>query len=139
FGTWREFAVFGMFTVLFSILFSAIAYAYFYYQKSLERARAEQELSLARRIQRSFLLSQFPPMPRLELHAVNTSSKEVGGDFYDYVPAGDGTFLLAVADVSGKGVPAALLTSMLQASLRTQAGTVSSVASILGNVNHLVF
>ena len=46
-------------------------------------------------------------------------------DFYDLVPAGDGEFVLAIADVAGKGVPAALLSSMLQASLRTQAASIS--------------
>src|SRR2546426_2063451 len=137
-GGARDIAIFGMFTALFAVLFSAIAYALYLYRQSLERARSEQELNLARRIQRSFLLSQFPKMPRMDMHAVNVSSKEVSGDFYDVVPAGDDSFLLAVADVSGKGVPAALLTSMLQASLRTQAMTVPSVARILGNVNRLV-
>jgi sigma-B regulation protein RsbU (phosphoserine phosphatase) len=78
-------------------------------------------------------------MPRLEVHAVNVSSKEVSGDFYDVVPAGERAFLLAIADVAGKGVPAALLSSMLQASLRTQAHTHASVATILENINSLVY
>ena len=55
------------------------------------------------------------------------------------VPAGEDSFLFAVADVSGKGFPAALLTSMLQASLRTQAMTVPSVSKVLGNINQLVY
>lgn len=135
----REFLVFTAFTLLFTVLFTAVSYAIVFYRQSLDRVRAEQELTLARRIQRSFLLSQFPEIPRLEMHAVNVSSKQVSGDFYDVVPAGDEAFLIAVADVSGKGVPAALLTSMLQASLRTQAASVPSVARILSNVNQLVY
>jgi len=55
------------------------------------------------------------------------------------VPAGDGTHLVAIADVSGKGVPAALLSSMLQAALRTQAGTGASVSEILRNINSLLY
>jgi len=55
------------------------------------------------------------------------------------VPATDGVFLFAIADVAGKGVPAALLSSMLQASLRTQAGSITSVAEILRNINSLVY
>jgi serine phosphatase RsbU (regulator of sigma subunit) len=102
-------------------------------------ARIEEELRLARQIQRSFLLSEFPVIPRFEVHALNIPSKEVGGDFYDLVPAGDGSFLLAIADVAGKGVPAALLSSMLQASLRTQAASIPSVAEILRNINSLVY
>jgi sigma-B regulation protein RsbU (phosphoserine phosphatase) len=102
-------------------------------------ARFEEELNLARQIQRSFLPSHFPEMERVDLYAMTIPSKEVGGDLYDFVPTGDGTYLLAIADVSGKGVPAALLSSMLQASLRTQAGTGSTVAEILRNINNLVY
>jgi serine phosphatase RsbU (regulator of sigma subunit) len=101
-------------------------------------ARIEEELHLARTIQSRFLPSSFPRMGRIEVHAVNTPSRQVGGDFYDFVPLEGGGFYLAIADVSGKGVPAALLTSMLQASLRTQAPSERSVAGILGNINHLV-
>jgi serine phosphatase RsbU (regulator of sigma subunit) len=135
----RAWLIFTAFTLLFTVLFTAVSYAIVFYNSSLDRARSDQELSLARRIQRSFLLSQFPDVPRLEMHAVNVSSKQVSGDFYDVVPAGDDSLLLAVADVSGKGVPAALLTSMLQASLRTQAMSVPSVGRILSNVNQLVY
>jgi sigma-B regulation protein RsbU (phosphoserine phosphatase) len=63
----------------------------------------------------------------------------VGGDYYDVVTAPDGSVLVAIADVAGKGVPAALLSSMLQAALRTQATSVRSPAEILRNVNTLVY
>lgn len=102
-------------------------------------ARFEEELNLARQIQRTSLLSEFPVVPRCELHALYIPSKAVGGDFYDVVPTGDGGFLLAIADVSGKGMPAALLSAMLQASLRTQAGSVSSLGAILRNINSLLY
>lgn len=138
-ATARSIVVMGMFALLFAALFTGIAMAIHYYRESLARARAEQELTLARRIQRSFLLTQFPDLPRIELHALNLSSKEVSGDFYDVVPDGKGGWLLAIADVAGKGVPAALLTSMLQASLRTQAGVTRSVAGILANINRVVY
>jgi sigma-B regulation protein RsbU (phosphoserine phosphatase) len=101
-------------------------------------ARIEEEMNLARTIQSRFLPSRFPRVGQFEVHAVNTPSRQVGGDFYDFVPHGDHGFYLAIADVSGKGVPAALLTSMLQASLRTQAGSARNVSGILGNINHLV-
>ena len=138
-GSGRAIAVAGMYSLLFATLFTGISMAIHYYRESLDRVRADQELSLARRIQRSFLLTQFPDLPRVELHALNLSSKEVSGDFYDVVPAGNGSYLLAIADVAGKGVAAALLTSMLQASLRTQAGVTHSVAAILKNINQLVY
>ncbi len=138
-GSGRSVAILGMFSLIFTLLFSGIAYSISFYRSAIEKARAEQELHLARRIQRSFLLSQFPTMPRLEVHAVNVSSKEVSGDFYDVVPSGDRAFLLAIADVAGKGVPAALLSGMLQASLRTQAGGGAPVSSILENINSVTY
>lgn len=101
--------------------------------------RYEEELNLARQIQRASLLSEFPLLPRCEVHALTIPSKHVGGDLYDVVQAGDGSWFVAIADVSGKGVPAALLSAMLQASLRTQAASVSSPAEILRNINHLMF
>ena len=135
----RAYVIFGLYALLFAVLFTGIAYMMAFHRQSIQRAKAEQELNLARRIQRSFLISNFPSRPRLEVHAVNVSSKEVSGDFYDVVQAGDDALLLAIADVAGKGIPAALLSSMLQASLRTQANTVASVAAILCNINGLVY
>jgi sigma-B regulation protein RsbU (phosphoserine phosphatase) len=102
-------------------------------------ARFEQELNLARQIQRASLLSEFPALPRCEVHAVYIPSRQVGGDFYDVVADSDGAHLLAIADVSGKGVPAALLSSMLQASLRTQSGSGQDLSSILANINALLY
>jgi len=102
-------------------------------------ARFEEELNLARQIQRTSLLSEFPRMTSYEVHALYIPSKHVGGDFYDVVPTGDGAHLVAIADVSGKGVPAALLSSMLQASLRTQATTPLAISAMLCNINSLLF
>jgi len=102
-------------------------------------ARFEEELNLARQIQRTSLLSEFPAIPRCDVHALYIPSRQVGGDFYDVVPTGDGSFLIAIADVSGKGMPAALLSSMLQASLRTQANGARSLGTILGNINSLLY
>ncbi len=105
----------------------------------LRVARIEEELSLAQQIQRTFLRADFPELPRCEVHAVNLPSRQVGGDYYDVVPLADGSFFVAIADVAGKGVPAALMSSMLQASLRTQARTTVSVSEILRNINSLIY
>ena len=102
-------------------------------------ARVEEELNLARQIQRTSLLSEFPAIPHCEVHAVYRPSRHVGGDFYDIVPTGDGSFLMAIADVSGKGMPAALLSAMLQASLRTQSNPGAAVPEILRNINTLLY
>lgn len=136
-GSGRAVAAVGMYTLLFAALTTGIVLAVVFYRDAIQRAKAEQELDLARRIQRAFLISQFPSMPRVEVHAVNISSRQVSGDFYDVVAVGDAV-LLAIADVSGKGVAAALMSSMLQASLRTQAGSVDSVSAMLLNMNRLL-
>jgi sigma-B regulation protein RsbU (phosphoserine phosphatase) len=137
-GSPRQFLIVGTFGLLFSVLVGGMVAALVFYRRSLAKAKSEEELNLARRIQRSFLLSKFPAIPGLEVHAVNVSSRQVSGDFYDVEPAGEGAWLLAIADVSGKGVPAALLTSMLQASLRTQALSALPVSEIMANINRLV-
>ncbi len=137
-GNWRSVTILLIYGILFSSLFMGISFAFTFYEHAIARARSEEELNLARRIQRQFLISNFPQRPALEVHAVNVSSKEVSGDFYDVVPVGEAGYLLCIADVSGKGVPAALLGSMLQASLRTQAPLAAGVAQIVANINRLV-
>jgi sigma-B regulation protein RsbU (phosphoserine phosphatase) len=102
-------------------------------------ARVEEELNLARQIQRTSLLSEFPVIPRCDVHALYQPSRHVGGDFYDVVATGDGGYFVAIADVSGKGMPAALLSAMLQASLRTQAAGSAPVDEILVNINSLLY
>lgn len=124
--------------VVLGLVFVGLTLAIQFHGQALERAGSERELQLARRIQRSFLPSEFPGHPRLEVHATNLPSKEVSGDFYDVVPVGDDGWLLAIADVSGKGVPAALLSSMLQAALRTQASPTVRVADVMASLNTLV-
>jgi hypothetical protein len=136
-GSVRMVATWGMYSLIFSGLFTGIALVYQYHQGSLEHARREKELELARRIQRTFLPSHFPPSARVEVHAVNVPSRGVSGDFYDVVAAGD-ALLLAIADVEGKSMAAALLSTALQASLRTQTPWVGAVAAIVTNINAFV-
>jgi sigma-B regulation protein RsbU (phosphoserine phosphatase) len=138
-GSARSTATLGMFTLLFLALVTGILTALRFYRDALERARSDHELKVARRIQSSFLISEFPPMRGLEVHAVNVPSRQVSGDFYDVVSGFGGSHLLALADVAGKGVPAALLTSMLQASLRMQAQDDREVCDMLGRINSLVY
>ncbi|MCC6349996.1 MAG: serine/threonine-protein phosphatase [Candidatus Eisenbacteria bacterium] len=126
-----------VYCLLFGTLMLGVSLAVMFHREAMEKSGADRELLLARRIQRSFLLSEFPQRSRIEVHAVNVSSKQVSGDFYDVVPVGEEHVVLAIADVSGKGVPAALLSSMLQASVRTQAGVVESPAAMMRRLNEL--
>lgn len=108
------------------------------YREALEKSILEEELAVARRIQRQFLPTTLPKINRFDLAALNVQTKQVGGDYYDLVPLGDGQYLVVVADVAGKGVPAALLASMVQASIRTQADSAKPVCEIMTRLNRLV-
>ncbi len=85
-----------------------------------ERDRLEGELELARRIQQRLLPGAPPAVAGLEIAGRYEPAREVGGDYYDHLDLGGGRVLLVIADVSGKGVPAALLMSGFRASLMSQ-------------------
>ena len=110
----------------------------FLYRDSLEKTILEEELAVARRIQRQFLPKGLPLAPGFTLAGLNAPSKEVGGDYYDTVDIGQGSYLVAIADVAGKGVPAALLASMVQAAIRTSAQDRKPVGELMGRLNSLV-
>ena len=110
----------------------------FLYRDSLEKTILEEELAVARRIQRQFLPNRLPMTSGFSLAGLNAPSKAVGGDYYDTVDVGGGCYLVAIADVAGKGVPAALLASMVQAVIRTQAVDRRPVGELMGRLNRLV-
>jgi len=78
----------------------------------------EQELEIAHQIQQSFLPKTFPQVPGIEIAAGMWPAREVGGDFYDVIPLSGGRVGMLVADVSDKGVPAALYMSLARTLLR---------------------
>jgi len=108
------------------------------YKETLGKKLMEEELLFARKIQSAFLPREFPVIERLDLFGKNVPSRFVGGDYFDFIEAGNGEYLIAIADVAGKGVPAALLTSMLQASLRTQIMDAKPVKQVMITLNTLV-
>jgi serine phosphatase RsbU (regulator of sigma subunit) len=108
------------------------------YQETLGKAVLEEELALARKIQQAFLPSRFPGDLPFDVHGLNLPSKQVGGDYYDFFEVKGGGYALAIADVSGKGVPAALLASMLQASLRTLMRDGGPVGRVVERINAMI-
>jgi sigma-B regulation protein RsbU (phosphoserine phosphatase) len=100
-----------------------------------ERDRLENELELARRIQARLLPSTPPRVPGLDVAGLSESAREVGGDYYDHLDLGGGRLLLVIADVSGKGVPAALLMSGFRASLMSQDTSGGAPDVVAGRVN----
>ena len=86
-------------------------------ERERERQRMEQEINIARDIQQALLPKDFRPFPHLAVAGCNFPCLSVGGDYFDVFPIGDGRTAFLIADVSGKGLGAALLTTMLQGAL----------------------
>lgn len=100
-----------------------------------ERARLENELALARRIQARLLPDAPPHITGLEIAGASESAREVGGDYFDHIDLGGGRVALVIADVSGKGVPAALIMSAFRASLVSNDLVHADPAQLAGRLN----
>jgi sigma-B regulation protein RsbU (phosphoserine phosphatase) len=86
-------------------------------ERERERQRMEQEINIARDIQQALLPRDFREFPHLAVNGYNLPCLSVGGDYFDVFPISDGRTAFLIADVSGKGLGAALLTTMLQGAL----------------------
>jgi sigma-B regulation protein RsbU (phosphoserine phosphatase) len=103
-----------------------------------QRETLARELEIAREVQERLFPQVLPEVPALEYAGQCRPARAVGGDYYDFLALSSGRLGLVIGDVSGKGVPAALLMASLQASVRGQAEGVASVAALMANVNRLV-
>jgi len=106
--------------------------------RELERQKLENELEVARRIQARLLPAGPPAVGGLEISGHSESAREVGGDYYDHLLLPDGRVLLVIADVSGKGVPAALLMSAFRAALLSQDTQRGDPAEVAGRLNEFL-
>ncbi|HDL17957.1 MAG TPA: hypothetical protein ENH29_02775, partial [Bacteroidetes bacterium] len=107
-------------------------------QEMLEKQRMEDELQIAREIQAKLLPDRFPDISGFEIAAKNISSYQVGGDYYDCIQLNEHLFGIAIADVSGKSTPAALLVSSLQASLRALANEKAEIVAMVEHINQII-
>jgi sigma-B regulation protein RsbU (phosphoserine phosphatase) len=106
-----------------------------------DRERIATELGLATRIQENMLPNIFPAFPdrnEFDVYAMMNPAKEIGGDFYDFFLIDDERIALVIADVSGKGIPAALFMMMSKIMIKTQALNGGGPAEILTLVNEQV-
>ncbi|MBN2550721.1 MAG: SpoIIE family protein phosphatase [Anaerolineales bacterium] len=97
----------------------------------LEKERLERELELARDLQQSILPTQFPHLPGLECASRNRPARQVGGDFFDVIPLGKRRLGLVIADVSDKGMPAAIFMALSHSMIRAEARRSSSPRRVL--------
>jgi len=109
------------------------------YREALEKKRLESEISLAREIQQRLLPDEMPAFRGFEFAAKNIPTFQVGGDYYDFLALEDGRLAFAIGDVSGKGIPAALLMSSLRAGFQTQLREDHLLISAADKLNRLIF
>ena len=103
-----------------------------------EQERIRRDLQIARDIQRQLLPDSCPTVPGFEICAHANSATEVGGDYYDFFWVDDDHLGILVADVSGKGVPAALVVAMIRSAFRAQAPGNTDVRDVLSRVNSFI-
>jgi sigma-B regulation protein RsbU (phosphoserine phosphatase) len=108
------------------------------FKEQLEKEKLEKDLELAKKIQQNLLPNKLPVMNKYEIAAYNKAARQVGGDYYDAIQLDNGKVLIAIADVSGKGVQAALMMANLQAFLQAISKQNKELAEASNLLNNLV-
>lgn len=104
-----------------------------------ERKKIEQELALAQETQQSLLPRSLPQYENFRVHAFNHPTRYVGGDFYDFLELSTGELVGVLADVSGKGISAALLSSLVQGALHMEFRSTTEPQEVLNQLNKLIY
>jgi len=107
-------------------------------RKQLQQEAFRKELEIASDVQQFLFPEKLPNTEHLKIEASYLPHDRVGGDYYDYVPINKNQFLICIADVSGKGIPAALMMSNFQASLRTLLRQTPNLTDIIEALNYQV-
>lgn len=107
--------------------------------QEIERQKIERDIAVAASIQQRILPKSLPAIEGYDLHGVNIPTKLVGGDYYDCIPLHDGRYALVMADVAGKGVPAALLVSSFHAYLSAFLETSISLLDLTRRLNTVIY
>lgn len=108
-------------------------------RENVEKKLIEEELEIARRIQSQLLPASSPDIPGYDLAASTVPSRYVGGDYYDFDLIDERTFMLVVADVSGKGIPASLLMATIRAAVNSNLDARKAPAVMLKRINALLY
>lgn len=107
-------------------------------RKQLQQESIRKELEIAQQVQNLLFPKSLPNTNKLQIQALYFPHKQVGGDYYDYIPLEDGRFMICIADVSGKGIPAAMIMSNFQASLRALVLQGLEFRDIISGVNTMI-
>ncbi len=108
------------------------------FRETLEKQRLEEELAIARDIQQRLLPAEPPDIPGFDFSGLNIPHAQVGGDYFDFIRLSDAELVLAIGDVSGKGVPAALLMANLQASLHAMVHARWPLTETVFRINNII-
>jgi phosphoserine phosphatase RsbU/P len=108
------------------------------FDKQIQVRRLGEQLAVARSIQQSFLPQKAPRIEGYDIAGANFPSEQVGGDYFDFVPIVQGQWGLAIADVSGKGIPAAIIMAGFRASLIAEIRNNYAIRTIFRKVNNLL-
>jgi sigma-B regulation protein RsbU (phosphoserine phosphatase) len=112
-------------------------------QEQKQRQRLENEISIAREVQNQLFPQTLPSVPGVEIEAICKAARTVSGDYYDFIQLSPTQLAIAIADISGKGISAALLMASLQAALRSQLLTEESktlsTAELVARLNKHLF
>src|SRR5713101_3099940 len=109
------------------------------YSEANEKKRLDHDLEIARDIQRVLLPAEAPAVNGFEISGINVPARQVSGDYFDYIKVDDQRLGVAIADVSGKGVPASLIMAICRSVLRSQAIGNPSPADVLQKVNRQLY
>jgi sigma-B regulation protein RsbU (phosphoserine phosphatase) len=109
------------------------------YSEANEKKRLDHDLEIARDIQRILLPSESPVIPGFEIAGLNIPARHVSGDYFDYLQVDNDKLGVAIADVSGKGVPASIIMAICRSVLRSQATANPSPADVLKKVNRQLY
>ena len=109
------------------------------YSEANEKKRLDHDLAIARDIQRILLPAEAPIVNGFEIGGMNVPARQVSGDYFDYIKVDDERLGVAIADVSGKGIPASLIMAICRSVLRSQAIGNSSPADVLQKVNRQLY
>jgi sigma-B regulation protein RsbU (phosphoserine phosphatase) len=104
-------------------------------EEALDKDRLERQVQIAAEVQRRMMPAKAPKHHGVDISALYVPCFELGGDFYDFIPLGDHSIGITVADVVGKGLPASLLMASVRAAMRAQADNVYDLDEIVSRVN----